>query len=147
MNDKVKTYKHIDKGLLKSLPNPDDRAYEIKMKIPECTFLGVQEQPDFAEIYLSFYPGKSIVELKAMKQYFAHLRNIVVSYERLINIVYDHFMETYTPDRFRIVMICNPRGGISSKMTIDSDWKARGGEEKFAAWESGKQDDVWNVTM
>lgn len=147
MSNPVKTYKYIDKSILKSLPNPDKRAYEIKMKVPECTFLGVQEQPDFAEVYMSFYPGNSIVELKAMKLYFSHLRNIVVSYERLINIVYDHFMEVYEPDRFRLVMICNPRGGISSKMTIDSDWKARGGKEKFSAWEHGQQDDVWNVTM
>ncbi|MBV1907169.1 MAG: hypothetical protein KUG75_13920 [Pseudomonadales bacterium] len=147
MSEKVKIYKHIDKSILKALPNPDKRAYEIKMKVPECTFLGVQEQPDFAEIYLSFYPKDTIVELKSMKLYFAHLRNIVVSYERLVNIIYDHFMETYDPERFRIVMICNPRGGISSKMTIDSDWKVRGGKEQFAGWEQGLQGDVWNVQM
>ena len=147
MSDTIKMYKEIDQSLLKSLPNPDKRAYEIKMKVPECTFLGVQEQPDFAEIYISFYPNKKIIELKSMKQYFFHLRNIVVSYERLINIVYDQFMDTYEPNRFRIVMICNPRGGISSKLTIDSDWKVRGGEERFSDWERGQQDDVWNVVM
>lgn len=147
MGDKVKTYKDIDKSLLKSLPNPDKRAYEIKLKIPECTFLGVQEQPDFAVIYMSFYPKDKIIELKSMKHYFFHLRDIVVSYERLINIMYDHFMEAYDPERFRIVMIYNPRGGISSKLTIDSDWTARGGEEKFSQWESGRNEDEWQVMM
>jgi len=147
MTNKILTYKDIDRTLLKSLPNPDKRAYEIKLKVPECTFLGVQEQPDFAVVYISFYPGDKIIELKSMKHYFYHLRNIVVSYERLINITYDHFMETYQPQRFRITMIYNPRGGISAKLTIDSDWKARGGEEKFRDWEGGRNDDEWQVSM
>jgi len=45
----------------------------------------------------------------------------------------------------RLVMICNPRGGISSKLTIDSDWKARGGKELFNDWQ--RIEDEWEVTM
>ncbi|RLD79065.1 MAG: 7-cyano-7-deazaguanine reductase [Bacteroidetes bacterium] len=141
----AKLYKEINKSLLVAIPNPSKEAYEIKIKIPEFTFLGVQEQPDFASIYLTFYPKDKIIELKSLKQYSYHLRNITVSYERLINIFYDHLMEVYKPHRMRIVMICNPRGGISSKLTIDSDWKVRGGEEKFNDWT--KNEDVWGVTM
>ena len=59
----VKTYKDIDRSILKPIPNPTDQAYEIKIKIPEFTFLGVKEQPDFAVIYCTFYPGKKIIEL------------------------------------------------------------------------------------
>jgi len=134
MNNKVKTYDAIDPGLLVSLPNPSKSAYEIKVKIPEFTFLGVGGQPDFAQIYLTFYPSKKIIELKALKLYVYQLRDIIVSYERLINIIYDQLIETYEPDRLRIVMHCNPRGGISSHLTIDSDWKSRGGEEKYKDW-------------
>jgi len=134
MTDKVKTYESIDAGLLLALPNPSNSAYEIKIKIPEFTFLGVGGQPDFAQIFLTFYPGKKIIELKALKLYVYQLRDIIVSYERLINIIYDHLMETYDADRLRIVMHCNPRGGISSHLTIDSDWKSRGGEEKYKDW-------------
>ena len=123
-----KLYKEIDKSILVALPNPTKEAYEIKVKIPEFTFLGVQEQPDFAAIYITFYPKNKIMELKSLKQYSYHLRDIVVSYERLINIFYDHLIETYEPERLRLMMICNPRGGISSKLTIDSDWAARGGK-------------------
>jgi len=141
----AKIYKEIDKTLLKAIPNPSKEAYEIKIKIPEFTFLGVQEQPDFASVYLTFYPKGKIIELKSLKQYSYHLRNITVSYERLINIFYDHLMEVFDPERLRIVMICNPRGGISSKLTIDSDWKVRGGSEKFNDWTKG--DDIWGVTM
>ena len=146
MENKVLTYKDIDKTLLKSIPNPSKEAYEIKIKIPEFTFLGVQNQPDFADVFLTFYPKKKIIELKSLKIYVQHLRNIVVSYERLINVFYDHLMEVYEPERVRLTMICNPRGGISSKLTIDSDWKVRGGEEKFGDWKNNVED-TWSVTL
>jgi 7-cyano-7-deazaguanine reductase len=42
-------------------------------------------------------------------------------------------------------MVCNPRGGISSKLTIDSDWKIRGGDEKFKDWTT--TEDTWEVRM
>lgn len=140
------TYKMIDSSILASIKNPVVEAYEIKIKLPECTFLGVQEQPDFADVYMVFYPNQKVIELKSLKQYVFQLRNIVVSYERLINVMYDHLMSTYEPYRLRLVMICNPRGGISSKLTIDSDWKARGGNENFSDWQNGAED-TWSVVM
>ena len=138
-------YDVITKDSLKALPNPSNGAYEIKIKIPEFTFLGVKGQPDFATIYMTFYPNKNIIELKSLKEYVYELRNVVVSYERLINIFYDHLIDVYSPDRLRVVMVCNPRGGISSKLTIDSDWAARGGNEKYKDW-VGTQD-TWDVLM
>ena len=145
---KPKLYKEIDKTILEAIPNPSKEAYEIKIKIPEFTFLGVKEQPDFATVYLTMYPGNKIIELKSLKHYAYHLRDIVVSYERLINIMYDHLMEVYEPERLRISMICNPRGGISAKLAIDSDWKARGGEERFKDWVGGNSaHEDWSVLM
>lgn len=143
----AKLYDAIERDILKAIPNPSKDAYEIKIKIPEFTFLGVKEQPDFANVYLTFYPGNKIIELKSLKQYVFHLRDITVSYERLINIFYDDLMAVYDPDRLRIVMNCNPRGGISSKLTIDSDWSARGGDEKYRDWAYGGADDNWQVLM
>ena len=140
-----KFYETIDINILKAISNPSKGAYEIKIKIPEFTFLGVREQPDFAAIYITFYPDKKVIELKSLKEYVYQLRNIIVSYERLINIIYDHLMETYKPDRMRVVMVCNPRGGISSKLTIDSDWSARGGKEKYKDWVGST--DEWEVLM
>jgi len=143
----IKLYKDIDKSILKAIPNPSKEAYEIKVKIPEFTFLGVKEQPDFATVFLTMYPSDKIIELKSLKQYSFHLRNIVVSYERLINIFYDHLMETYDPERLRISMICNPRGGISAKLAIDSDWAVRGGKENFKDWAGNGDNDDWSVLM
>ena len=141
----MKTYTDINSSILKSIPNPSKEAYEIKIKIPEFTFLGVKEQPDFANAYLSFYPEEKVIELKSLKNYVFHLRDIVVSYERLINIFYEDLMKTYDPDRLRLVMIFNPRGGISSKLAIDSDWSVRGGEEKYKDWSDPH--DEWSIVV
>jgi 7-cyano-7-deazaguanine reductase len=141
----MKKYDEINQDLLKSLPNPSVNAYEIKVKIPEFTFLGVKNQPDFANAYISFYPKDKIIELKSLKQYVFSLRDIVVSYERLINIFFDHLNSAYDPDRLRLTMIFNPRGGISSKLTIDSDWYIRGGDEKYKDWTSHSEE--WSVNM
>jgi len=47
-----KTYTDVDFTILKSIPNPDTKTYEIKLKQPELTFLGVYEQPDFSSLYI-----------------------------------------------------------------------------------------------
>ena len=62
-----KTFKSVDISILKSLPNPGEKAYEIKLKQPELTFLGIYEQPDFASLYLLLYPKDRIIELKSFK--------------------------------------------------------------------------------
>ena len=133
--------KWSDNTILKSIPNPSDKGYEIKIKNPEITFLGVRKQPDYATVYITFYPKEKVIELKTLKEYFYQFRMKLLSYERLINVVYDDLMEVYDPARLRIVMEFNPRGGISSKLAIDSDWKIRGGDEQFKDWVG--QEEKW----
>ena len=145
MKEQILLYDEIDKSILKTIPNPSKEPYEIKVKVPEFTFLGVNNQPDFGVLYITIYPTKKIIELKSLKQYTYQLRNIVVSYERLINVVYEDLMDVYNPDRLRLVLKSNPRGGISSRLVIDSDWSARGGKEKYRDW--GTTDDSWEITM
>ena len=131
--------KWSDNSILKSLKNPSNKSYEIKIKSPEITFLGVKNQPDFAKLFIIFYPNEKIIELKSLKIYLQQFRNTIISYERLINVVYDDLIEKYNAKRLRIVMEFNTRGGISSKLTIDSDWKDRGGNEEYKGW----VEDVW----
>ena len=130
-----------DVSALKSIQNPSGMGYEIKIKNPEITFLGVKNQPDFAIAYITVYPSNHVIELKSLKKYFQQFRETVISYERLINVVYDDLMDVYDPERLRLVMEFNARGGISSKLAIDSDWKIRGGHEKYKDWMGQK--DEW----
>ena len=119
---------------LRKIKNPTNEAYEAKIHAPEITFIGAEEQPDFATADITFYPDKSVIELKSLKQYFFQFRNTHISYERIINTIYEDLMNIYSPKRIRLVMKFNVRGGITSQLTIDSDWKVRGGKEEFNDW-------------
>jgi 7-cyano-7-deazaguanine reductase len=127
----MKRERWSDKSLLKSIPNPNGAHYEIKIEAPELTFLGIPNQPDFAKIDLTMYPGIKVIELKSLKIYLHQFRNKVISYERLINVIFEDLIDVYKPVRLKITLLTNPRGGISSKLTIDSDCKSRGGKEAF----------------
>jgi 7-cyano-7-deazaguanine reductase len=130
----TKTYKDVDSTILESLPNPSKEGYECRMDIPEFSFMGAANQPDYGVIRLWFYPDKKIIELKSLKFYITHYRDIRISYERVINCIYDDLMKVYEPHRLRVEISFRPRGGISSSLVIDSDWAVRGGSDKL--WQS-----------
>jgi 7-cyano-7-deazaguanine reductase len=134
MPDK-KLWKSIDGSILKSLPNAAV-GYEQKISIPEFTFLGVHNQPDFGQIAIWFYGKDKTIELKSLKEYLYQYRDVIVSYERCIDVMYKHMKEVYEPDRIRIEIEFRPRGGISSKMTVDSDWGHLGGTDRL--WQHHK---------
>ena len=122
--------------LLRRIANPTKAAYEQKIHIPEFTFLGVANQPDFGEVLLTLYPGDWTIELKSLKVYKDAFRDSMASYERLANVVFEDLTEVFGPTRLRLMMRLRPRGGIASCLTIDSDWKIRGGDERFKDWQS-----------
>lgn len=127
----MRSYKDRDKSTLKSIPSPKE-SYEHTIETPEFTFLGASGQPDFGHIKIWFYAKDVAIELKSLKQYFYDWRDIHVSYERVINCIYDDLMEVFSPDRLRIEIDFKPRGGLSSSVCIDSDWGVRGGSDE--AW-------------
>jgi 7-cyano-7-deazaguanine reductase len=130
-----KLWQSIDGSVLKALPNTA-KGYEQKITIPEFTFLGVKNQPDFGHITLWFYGDATTIELKSLKEYIFQYRDTIISYERCIDVMYKHLMETYIPTRIRLEIDFRPRGGISSKMTADSNWGHLGGTDD--AWKHHK---------
>jgi 7-cyano-7-deazaguanine reductase len=124
-----KLWNSIDGAVLKSLPNAA-RGYEQYINIPEFTFLGVANQPDFGIIKLWFYGKDTTIELKSLKLYLLQYRDTIISYERCLDVFYKHMMAAYDPDRLRIEIEFRPRGGISSILTVDSDWGHLGGTDK-----------------
>jgi len=131
----MKLWKNIDIAILDSLPNTAV-GYEQRITIPEFTFLGKHNQPDFGSIKLWFYGKDKTIELKSLKNYIFQYRDTVISYERCIDVLYKHLMETYQPVRLRVQIDFRPRGGISSCMTADSDWGHLGGTDKL--WQDHK---------
>jgi len=133
-------YDSVTPATLKSIPHRGG-PIEIKHKAPEVTFLGVRDQPDFAELFITMYPNRKLIELKSLKEYLYEWRMVTVSYERFIDIVFEHLMSVCEPQRLRLVLVTRPRGGISSKLAIDSDWAVRGGKEEFRDWIG--MEDTW----
>lgn len=140
LDTKVREQHHLPNAhwskahLLQRLPNPSGEAYEQKLFIPELTFVGTAQQPDFGEVLLTFYPGEWTIELKSLKVYKDAFRETIASYERLANVMFEDLTSVYAPRRLRLMMRLRPRGGISSCLTIDSDWRIRGGREEFNDW-------------
>jgi 7-cyano-7-deazaguanine reductase len=136
----MRTYQSVSSDALKALHHSGG-AIELKHKSPEVTFLGVNDQPDFATLYITMYPKDQVIELRSLKQYLYEWRNVVVSYERFLDVVFEHLVSVYRPVRLRLTLETRPRGGISSKLTIDSDWSIRGGKEAFRDWVG--MEDTW----
>src|SRR5512138_675869 len=113
----AKAYDDIDPAVLKKLPNPGG-GMELKHKAPEVTFLGAHDQPDFGTLYITFYPGDTVIELRSLKEYLYQWRNTAASYERFLDVVYEHLIQVYSPLRLRLVFETRPRGGISSRLTV-----------------------------
>ena len=74
-----KLWNTIDHTILKALPNAA-RGYEQRITIPEFTFLGAKEQPDFGVIVIWFYGNEKTIELKSLKQLLVDSR-LQVCYE------------------------------------------------------------------
>ena len=68
-----------DPSILEAIPNPATGAYEVQIDCPELSFLGVQNQPDFGHLYITFYPSDKVIELKSLKEYFFAFRNQIES--------------------------------------------------------------------
>ena len=130
-----KLWDSISSDILKSISNAA-KGYEQRISIPEFTFLGGANQPDFGSVVIWFYGRDKTIELKSLKQYIYQYRDTRLSYERALDVMYKHLMAVYEPDRIRIEIDYRPRGGISSKMTVDSDWGHLGGSE--AHWQYHK---------
>ena len=109
-----------NRRILKKIENPASEPYEIEVDTPEFTFYGAKNQPDYASITITMIPGESVIELKSFKLYLQQYRNQIASYERMINVIYDDLIQVYKPKRLLIEMKFRPRGGITSKLAIDS---------------------------
>ena len=113
-----------DRSLLESLSNPTEEPYEIDVHCPEVTFIGKRDQPDFACVDISLYPNEKVIELKSLKRYLFGFREVLMSYERFANVLYDDLMATYHPRRLVVRVHFRARGGIGSRLKIDSDWRS-----------------------
>jgi 7-cyano-7-deazaguanine reductase len=111
----------VDKDL-EIWPNKHDKAYLIKITLPEFMALCPRSgYPDFATIYLEYIPDQWVVELKALKLYINSFMTRHISHEDSANEIYDTLDAKLSPKWMKIVADFNPRGNVHTIIEIDSD--------------------------
>ena len=101
--------------LLEAFPNKHtDNDYFVKFNCPEFTSLcPVTGQPDFATIYISYIPGKLMVESKSLKLYLFSFRNHGDFHEDCVNIIMKDLIKLMNPKYIEVWGKFLPRGGLS----------------------------------
>lgn len=81
-----------------------------------CPFSGL---PDFACVTIAYTPGRYCLELRSLKYYLTSYRDVGIWYEHLVNRMLDDLVKACRPRHMKIVIACNPRGGLASTVTAE----------------------------
>ncbi|WP_169980402.1 preQ(1) synthase [Tautonia rosea] len=96
-----------------------DRDYEIEIVCPEFTAVCPKTgQPDFGTITIHYIPEARCIELKSLKMYLQSYRDRGIFYENSINVILDDLVAACKPRRMTVIGQFTPRGGISSRITV-----------------------------
>ena len=114
-NKKVKYPDNYAPQLLETFANKHcGNDYFVKFNCPEFTSLcPITGQPDFATIYISYIPGKKMVESKSLKLYLFSFRNHGDFHEDCVNIIMKDLIKLMDPKYIEVWGKFTPRGGIS----------------------------------
>ena len=115
--------------ILEVFPNPHpDRSYEIEIQAPEFTSVCPKTgQPDFGALLIRYIPAASCIELKSLKLYLQQYRNQGIYYEDITNRILNDLVKACSPQWMLLTSSWTPRGGISSKITVEYIDKKRSG--------------------
>ena len=110
----------IAEGVLITFPNPRmGRRYKVEITLPEftckCPFSGY---PDFATIYITYFPNEKVVELKGIKLYINSYRDRYIPHEEVINQILDDFVAAADPLEVNIKGDFNPRGNVHTTVEV-----------------------------
>ncbi|MDD9898475.1 MAG: preQ(1) synthase [Candidatus Melainabacteria bacterium] len=132
-----------DQASLEAIENQwSDQDYIIDLDCHEFTCLCPKTgQPDFAKIYISYVPGESLVESKALKLYLFSYRNEGIFHEFVINKIARDLNNAINAKYIKVVGDFMPRGGIAIKPVVqlgDLDlYRSLRGNEMAEAIQSG----------
>jgi len=71
-------------------------------------------------------PDAKCVELKSLKYYLGAYRNRGIFYEHSINTILDDLVAACRPRRMTVIGQFSPRGGITSRITVNYEASRRG---------------------
>jgi 7-cyano-7-deazaguanine reductase len=97
-----------------------DRDYTIQIVCPEFTSVCPKTgQPDFGTLSIAYVPEAKCVELKSLKFYLQQYRNEGIFYETVTNRIVDDLVAVLRPRRLTLTAVFNPRGGITTTVTVN----------------------------
>ena len=110
----------IAEGKMITFPNPRiGRKYDVSITLPEftckCPFSGY---PDFATIYITYSPDKTVVELKGLKLYINSYRDRYIPHEEVVNQILDDFVATCDPLEVTVKGDFTPRGNVHTVIEV-----------------------------
>jgi len=81
-----------------------------------CPFSGL---PDFARVTVTYTPDRRCIELRSLKYYLMSYREVGIWYEHLVNRMTEDLVRACDPRRMKVVIECNPRGGLRSTVAAE----------------------------
>ena len=91
-----------------------DHDYWVRFNCPEFTTLcPITDQPDFAEIRISYVPDQRMVESKSLKLYLFSFRSNGDFQEDRVNTIMKDLVRLMDPKYIEVTGFFTPRGGIS----------------------------------
>ncbi len=104
------------RSILETIPNEfEGRDYTVELFTEEltsrCPFRGL---PDFYRIRIIYVPDSRLVELKSLKFYLQSFRDIGITHESLLNVIFEDLLDILQPKYLRIELDVNIRGGIKA---------------------------------
>lgn len=108
-----------DNSILRTVKNSCSNHKHI-ITCKELTFYGFPNQPDFVTVIIEIIPNDVTIELKSLKLYLLQFRDKHMSYERILQTIWDDITHIYKPQMISVILETQPRGGISS--ILKKDW-------------------------
>jgi len=104
--------------ILKTISNEfKDEEYTIELWTNELTSIcPYTNLPDFYELLIIYIPCKNILELKSLKFYLSEFRNIKITHESLLNVIFKHLLNLLKPKYLKVELHVNIRGGVKAKL-------------------------------
>ncbi len=100
-------------------------GYEIEIDIPEFTSVCPKTGlPDFGTLWIRYMPAKLCLELKSLKEYIHHYRNLGIFQENVVNRVLQDVVKAAHPKWARVTGEFRPRGGLGTRVV--AEWPRRG---------------------
>ena len=110
-----------DEAKLEIIPNSfTGHDYVINLDCHEFTCVCPKTaQPDFASIEISYIPGESLIESKALKLYLFSFRNEGIFHEFVINKIATDLQSVLNAKYLKVKGNFMPRGGIAINPVVE----------------------------